>query len=247
MIENVKLCQVIAIDKGAKAEARSAISKLHHTNQKTALFSGQTRTFEPIDDANQLPAESVRVQKKVDDTIDSFVSSLSEQLDVQFTKDAGNTVAKANVTVNGRVIIENAPSTFLLALEKTLDDINTFFSELPELDPAEEWTYDTTAGLFRAAPRKTRSTRKEEQPVVLYDATDRHPAQTQLVQRDVLVGFWNQQRLSGAIDSDRKAEILRRISAIRKAVRSAREEANSTEISRYRGIGKDIFDFVLND
>lgn len=242
-----KLCEIIAVSKGTAAETQSTITKLHRTNQKPALFEGQERTFEPIEDEFQLPAESTKVQQRADDLVDAFRESFSELLDVERTRDVGNTVAKANVVVDGNTILTDVPATFLLALEKELDKVNTFFSELPELDPAEEWDYDSNAALWRAEPRKTQKTKKVQKPVTLAEATKEHPAQAELVTEDVLAGFWNTTKLSGAFSSEKKRAILRRVSQLRKAVKAARETANGTEVERFRDTGKAIFGFLLNE
>jgi hypothetical protein len=241
-----KLCEIIAVSKGTASETDSVITKLHHTNKKPALFEGQERTFEPLDDEHSLPKESTRVQQRAEDQVDAFVEAFSELLDVQRTRDDGNTLAIADVVVDGVTILEDVPATFLLSLEKELNKVNTFFSELPELDPAEDWEYDSNTALHRSEPRKTQKTKKVQKPVTLAEATKEHPAQAELVSEDVLVGFWNTTKLSGAFSAERKREILRRVSALRKAVKSARERANSKEIERNRDTGKAIFGFLLN-
>jgi hypothetical protein len=241
-----KLCEIIAVSKGTAAETESTITKLHHTNKKPALFEGQERTFEPLDDEHSLPKESTRVQQRADDQVAAFVEAFSELLDVQRTKDDGNTVAKADVVVDGETILSDVPATFLLALEKELNKVNTFFAELPELDPAEDWEYDSNSALHRSEVRKTQKTKKIQKPVTLAEATKEHPAQAELVSEDVLVGFWNTTKLSGAFSSEKKREIIRRVSALRKSVKSARERANSTHIARNSDTGKAIFGFLLN-
>lgn len=240
-----KLCEIIAVSKGTAAETESAITKLHHTNKKPALFEGQERKFEPLDDEYQLPSESTRVQQRADDQVDLFVDAFSELLNVQRTRDDGNTIAKADVVVDGTTILADVPATFLLALEKELNKVNTFFSELPELDPAEDWEYDPGLALHRAESRKTQKTKKVQKPVQLAPATKEHPEQAELVTEDVLVGFWNTTKLSGSFSAEKKRAILRRVSALRKAVKSARERANATEIDRDQDTGKAIFGFLL--
>jgi hypothetical protein len=241
-----KLCEIIAVEKGVKGEALRSATELHRLSGKPQLFEGQNRTFEPKEDADHLPAESVRVQQNVKTMLDKFAESVGELINVEATKDHGNLRAKSNVEVDGVTVLEDVPTTFLLALEKELERINTFVKELPQLDPAEEWEYDSATRLHRASSRKTQKTKKTQKPVVLYDATEEHPAQTQLITEDVVVGFWNTQRLSGAISADKKQSILVQISKLRKAVKTARERANSTEVVRYNHVGQKVFDFLFD-
>lgn len=243
-MRTVKLCQIIAIDKGTRAETTSAITRLHRLSEKPGLFEGQERTFEPLADENQLPPESSRVQQRADDQITSFVESFSELLNVQFSKDSGNTQARANVIVEDVVVLENVPATFLLSLEKELDKVNTFFSDIPELDPAESWSRDENISLWRAEPRKTQKSKKIQKPVRLAEATKEHKEQVELVSEDVLVGFWKTTKLSGAFSTDQKRNVLRKVSLLRKAVKTAREEANSTKVDRFENVGSTIFDFL---
>jgi len=163
-MNNLKLCQIIAITKGVSSETQKAISKLHQANQKDALFNGQERTFEPLEDENMLPQESTKVQIRADDQVSNFIEQFSEYLDVQATRDLGNTRARASVVVDGVNILKDVPATLLLTLEKELDKIQTFFAELPELDPAEEWQYDGNSALWRAESRKTHKSKKMQRP-----------------------------------------------------------------------------------
>lgn len=78
----------------------------------------------------------------------------------------------------------------------------------------------------------------------MYQATDKHPAQTQLVQEDVIVGSWNQTKMSGAIQPQQKDMLLQRIEKLQKAVKFAREEANSVDADNVEA-GKVIFDWIL--
>ena len=56
-----KLNQIIAIEKGVKADAAGALTRAYHDLQKGALLSGIARSYQPRDDeGEQLPPESTR-------------------------------------------------------------------------------------------------------------------------------------------------------------------------------------------
>jgi hypothetical protein len=98
------------------------------------------------------------------------------------------------------------------------------------LDPAERWDYDANVGAY-ATPRSTTvRSKKVPRNHVLAEATERHPAQVQVWQEDVPVGYWDTIRFSGAIPADRKSRLLARVSQVRQAVKMAREKANMTEV-----------------
>lgn len=245
-----KLCQVIAIEKGVKSREQKTFTKLHRVTQNTELFRGLTKTFTPRferDNENfvQLPEESVRVQARVDDVLTEAGTILTELFDVEATKDFGNTTAKANVVVDGTTLIEGAPTTYLLFLDKQLDDIRKFVDTLPELEEAFEWEEDPVSGLRRTSPFETVKTKKVVKPLVLYPATPEHPAQTDKVSEDIVVGTWINTRLSGAVSSTRKRLLLDRVVKLQKAVKAAVQEANSQTVER-KEVGQLITDYLFS-
>lgn len=64
---------------------------------------------------------------------------------------------------------------------------------------------------------------------MLYPATTEHPAQTQLITEDEVVGTWQQIKMSGAFTVEAKKALLARIQKLADAVKTAREQANMIE------------------
>src|SRR5215468_10374951 len=141
-----RLNQIIAVEKGIKSKSLSELTEAHHALQKPALLSGISRTYRPKDEeGEQLPPESTRVQIKAQEIIRQTTEILTRLFDVTATKDSGNTKAMADVMVDGKVLLSQAPITYLLFLEKQLVDLHTFIKKLPVLDAAETWTFDASA------------------------------------------------------------------------------------------------------
>ena len=244
-----KLNQVIAIEKGVKSRAHAEISELYKTVQKPALFNGFTKDFRAKSEGEEgsvetLPSERQRVQETVSDVLRRLERAKAELFDVTAQKDFGNTTASANVTVDGKLLIENAPVPFLLFLEKELTDLRTFILALPTLDVAEDWQRDVNSGLFRSGETVRQSTKKVQKPLVLYPATDKHPAQTQLITEDVTTGFWHTVKQSGAIPAPEKAALAERVDKLLAAVKTAREEANAAEAPKVE-VGGAIFGYLF--
>ena len=65
------------------------------------------------------------------------------------TKDKANCNARADVKVDDTVIVKDAPVTFLLFLEKQLNDLKTFVGKIPTLSSDEDWTFDANANLYK--------------------------------------------------------------------------------------------------
>ncbi|MFI6991624.1 DUF7873 family protein [Nonomuraea wenchangensis] len=240
-----KLNQILAVEKGVKASSQRAVADAHHTIQKHPLLSGLSRTYQPIDDeGEQLPPESTRVQVKAEEVLAEVGKALTKLFDVTATKDWTNTVAKADVVVDGTTLVEGAPVTYLLFLEKQLVDLYAFIAKLPTLDPAETWTFDDNAGAWRTEPVKTTRTKKVPRNHVLAEATDKHPAQVQVFTEDIVVGYWTKTAFSGALPARRVNELLARVQKLQDAVKYAREEANSVGVEDRR-VGDAVFAYLF--
>ncbi|MBX7222308.1 MAG: hypothetical protein K1Y36_20330 [Blastocatellia bacterium] len=241
-----KLNQIIAVEKGVKSRVYSEFTELHKASQKGDLFNGFVKTYRKRDEEGEdYPPERKKVQLNAVNVMTHAANLLTEMFDVTATKDWANCHAVADVEVDGQVLIKGAPATFLLFLEKQIADLRTFVEKLPVLDEADDWTRDENMGLFKTAPIATHRTKKVQRPIVLYEATKEHPAQTQIISEDVTVGYWDTVKHSGALPAPWKQAWLGRIEKLSKAVKYAREQANSVEAER-KEIGKKIFDYLLS-
>jgi hypothetical protein len=241
-----KLNQIIAIEKGIKSHAFSELSQLNKAVQKEDLFNGFERKYAPLaDDGEKLPPESKRVQYTVEDVLRNLDRELSTLFEVTARKDYTNCIARSDVVVDGKTILDNVPVTYLLFLEKQLTDVRTFFNNLPVLDRSEDWKKDDASGLFKSGLVQTHRTKKTQKPIVLFPATDKHPAQTQLVTEDVISGFWESVKTSGAITKPDKDTLLKNVEKLLLAVKEAREAANNVDEAEAPDVGKAVFDFLL--
>jgi hypothetical protein len=245
-MSNAKLNQIIAIEKGVKARANSEITNVHKINQKPALFGGFAKTYQSIDEnGEKLPAESQRVQVRSGDVLEKLEHSQSELMTIAARKDWTNMSARADVVLDGKVVLASVPATHLLFLEKQLTDAHTFFSNLPLLDEAEDWKFDENAGLYKTDPVQTHRTKKKQTPLVMYPATPEHPAQTQLITEDVISGFWNTVKMSGAMKRPDVESLVERCEALLNAVKQAREGANMTEEVDSPDVGRAVFGYLF--
>jgi hypothetical protein len=241
-----KLNQVLAIEKATKGRVASELTDLHHALQKPALLTGFAKTYQKKDeDGDDHPPERQKVQVVAGEMLRRAGRLMMELFDVTATKDWANCQAKADVVIDGRVIVEGAPATFLLFVEKQLTDLNTFVSKIPVLDPAEDWAFDEAANIYKTDAVQTTRTKKVQRPIVLYGATKEHPAQTQLITEDVSVGTWVTIKHSGALPAPQKDALLERIRRLAEAVKFAREQANATEATR-KDVGQRLLDYLLD-
>lgn len=240
-----KLNQIIAVVNGKKSQSQKRLTDIYHKLQKADLFSGISRNYEALDeDGESQPSEQKFVQYKVEDAFAEAKDALTELLDAVATQDWANTKARANVVVDGNVLLENVPVTYLLILEKTLTDIHTFVSKLPTLDPAEKWAFNSDADCYASEKHSTNKTKKVPRAHILYEATKEHPAQVETFTEDVKVGEWHTIKFSGAIPAQTKNQLLQKVTKVQEAVKFAREEANSVEVAPVK-VGDKLFGYLF--
>ena len=241
-----KLNQLIALSQTKKTKYKKVLESVYHLFQKP-VFGGLEKTYQPKDEeGDKLPSESMKVQNTVDDLVKSLESHLVEAFDIVASQDTGNCNATANVVVEDVTLLPNVPVTTLIFLEKQLNDLHSLVEKIPTLDTAHDWHYDSSLGLNVTSPVQTHRTTKQQEPVVLYHATPEHPAQTEMVTKDVLSGYWTTKKLSGEMTVDKKKDLLSRVLKLRDAVVKAREDANTTEVENVK-IGEKIFRHIFVD
>lgn len=242
-----KLNQVVAIEKGVRNRTQKTITELHHACKKGGLFNGHIRTYEPInDDGERFPEDRQSIQMRVPDVLDKAKEALIEQMDIVACKDFGNVnpAARADVVIDGAVLISNAPVPFLLYVEKELVDLQTFILTLPELDESQEWTHDDNTRIWKTAVVKTIKTAKLQEALVLLQPTKEHAGQAKDITVDRTVGYWNQIKHSGSMPLAAKQKLIAKIHRLIDAVKQAREEANMAEVDSIQ-VGKKVFDWLL--
>jgi len=240
-----KLNQILAIEKNKKTQLHNQISSLDKALQRASLVTGHHKKFEPkTEDGETFPDDKQIVQYRYVEGIEQVCEYMRELMDVVATKDFANAHAKADVVVDGTALIKDVPVPYLLFLEKELRDLHTFVGRIAELDPAENWSMDDNTGLYRSEPVKTHKTKKMQRPIVKYEATENHPAQTEMITEDVVIGYWTTTRFSGAIPKPKKKELLARIAKLEEAVKFAREQANSVEAEHMR-VGETLLNYVF--
>lgn len=244
-VANPKLNQIIAVVAGKKTQAQKVLTEAYQELQKPALLEGLDRVYKPRnEDGETLPPERKLVQQTVGARVKTVRGELADVYDVVLTQDTANCVAKADVVVDGRVVLKDVPVTYLLFLEKQLTDLETFVSKLPTLDPAEEWSYNPSIDGYTSRPYETLKTKKVMKNHEKAPATEKHPAQVEVYTEDVVIGTWTNVKSSGAIPAQERNRMLTRVRQLQDAVKMAREEANSIEVTP-RKAGEAVFDFVF--
>lgn len=243
---SVKLHQLVAVLNGKKTKNLNEITEIHKINQKAPLFNGQSKTYKPQDDLGEtLPDETTLVQAGVTDNVDRARKQWVDYFDLVVSVDSGSMTTKADVVINGNKILESMPVLSLIFLEQQMNDVRKFFLELPVLDSNYSWKYDKNRDCFVTDPVQSNRTITKKEPITLAPATDKHPAQAVLNDVSKLVGLYHTTRFSKAIPANTKRDYIDRIDKLIEAIKLAREQANTVEVTQRKETDK-IFDYILN-
>jgi hypothetical protein len=235
----------VAIVNGAKTRAENTLTRAYHQIQKPTLLAGIARAYQPRDDEGErLPGETQLVQVRVDDIVNDVRQALTRMLDVVATQDWANTNARTDLIVDGQILLPNVPVTYLMWLEKQVVNLRTFIGKLPVLDVAETWEWDEDTRTHATLPVETTRTKKVPRNHVKAPATDRHPAQVDVWMEDVVVGYWNTTKYSGAVPAAEVFELTRRADALLDGIRFARERANATPVEDVEA-GSPVLEFLF--
>lgn len=174
---------------------------------------------------------------------------LAKYLDVQVQKDRTNQQAKADITLDdGTVLLKDVPATTLLMLETKLGvDLRKVIAAIPTLDAGTPWVFDSSQSMWKTGPVKTFVTQKQVTPVVLYAATDKHPAQVKEVTSDVPIAAIERTIYSGMVTSGQKAELLGKLDELVAAVKKARQRANATDVVSYPKFGETLMKHLFGE
>lgn len=242
-----KLHEAIAVLKGVKTRVRTRITEIHRNLQNPHLMTGIERVYtSKFEDGDRLPPESKKVQMRAVESLKEAGTLFSELIDATFKMDSTNGVARADIIVDGNTLAKDVPAVHLLFLEKELTDFHTQIKGVVTLSEETDWQEDPGLKLWKSKPVETHRTKKSEKPIILYDATKEHPAQTKTIVEDIVEGYWKTVNLSGAIPWSKKQEMLNRISKLIDSVREARERANAVPVTELTtSVGESLTNYVL--
>lgn len=246
MAQDLKLNQVIALQKVAKPHAESAITQAYQGVQRSTTLAGISEVYDPIaEDGQQLPPKGNKLQDRVPDILRGVIEPVVRMLDLTATLDAGNQAAKADILNpdTGEVLLADVPVSTLLMLEKTLNNLEQILRKTPVLDPSATWVRDPDNMCYRTEPAKKARTEKVPVNHVKAPATDKHPAQVEILYLDKVVGYWTTVHSSGAVSERTLRELTERLRKLRDAVKVAREQANMTTVADVK-IGAQIFEYL---
>jgi len=248
-----KLHEILAVEQSQKGQMAKILldlntlfsSKRHHFEKKVVTFTSNAEGAQPVVESQS------DIQTTVAKELNWASKTIISAIDTAYQVDIGNTLAKGDIVVNGETLAKDVPATALLQLEKQLQMIKNTLTAIPTLDPALGFSHEEAdeKGVYKARDVNTKRTRKDQIPLVMYDATDKHPAQVQLVGKDVEIGVVQKQEWSSLITPAIKADLLDKAEELIRAVKRARARANEQAVDQKdekHKIGKVLLNHILS-
>lgn len=246
-----KLHELLAVEGQLKGQSEATRKDLEATfKKKTHLFEKKLVTFVSSEENSTAVTEAQSdIQSTVPKELKWIAGIMGKQMDVSYNVADADTIARADVILDsGVVLLKNVPTTALLELEKRCAEIQSLIDVAPTLDPAKGFATDADQGanIYKARPVNKTRTKKVPKVITLAPATDKHPAQAQLLSEDVPVGTVTEQEWSAMLTPAIKAELLGRVEEVKRAVKTARSRANDTVLVSLGNVAAPIFTYILD-
>lgn len=249
MVKTPKLHELLAVLPDTAVAAQTiSVETMATFSKKADHFKGQIRDVKFFTEARESEnvSDSKELVTTVHEKLDHTATVLSRHYDALLQMEEANGRARADLTVDGMVLMADIPATFLLGMEKRLKQLQDLLLTMPTLEPAVKWEPDPGrgAGIYVSAPTVQMKTEKTLQHKILVAATDKHPAQVEKWNEDVPVARIETTHISGMLTPAEKALIITRVGNLMAAVKKARQRANDTDVKDLR-VGKRIFEYLL--
>ena len=245
-----KLHELLAVEGDLKGTVQKLSAETQKTFGKSDMFRGAHRKLQMFDASQQgnvVADEYHEMVTTVPAKLDYLSDAMVKYFDALLQKEKTNQQATAVLQVEGTVIGTGLPATFLLGMESRLKEFRQVVEVAPTLAPGVAWEKDETIGkgVYRVkTPDEKLKTANTFMHKVLYDATDRHPAQIEKWEEQVAVGKYITNVSSGMLSPADKSAVLGRLDAMIQGVKKARMQANMTEASEDQ-VGQAMMNYIL--
>ena len=247
-----KLFELLTVEPDLQGTYKKILDEAKGTfSKKEGLFTGSIRKLDLFDSsAPETPIERQELTTTVNDKLDYMFDPVIQYFDALLQKEDANQRASAPLKVGDIVFADRLPATYLLGMESKLKELRQVFDEIPTLAPGISWEKDEEIGknVYKTKfPDEKFKTAKVFRHQVLYQATDKHPAQIEKWEDTENVGKYVTTKWSGMISPSEKSEMLSRIDILLRAVKKARQQANTEEVNTSLSIGERISNYILGN
>jgi hypothetical protein len=250
---NPKLHEVLAVESDLAAAAEKISEETVTTfTKKEDHFQGFHKRLEMFSETRKQEEAGAENSKAVVDTVPSKLAwtatALRKYWDAVAQKETTNQTARADITIDGVVLVQDAPATFLLGMETRLKKFRAVLEAAPTQAPGIRWVPDPSVGKDIFVSETPQTAKREEKDFtfrVLYEATDKHPAQIEKWERNVAVGTYYTRHWTSTLSPAAKADLLSRCDTLIRAVKKARMRANEAAVVKVNPAGA-MLDYILD-
>lgn len=245
-----KLHELLAVEKDRNAVAEKMMGEATKVFEAGTHYHGHVKSWEYSDENRAI--ENRTEKKPVDETVPKKLEwlgqHLAKALDLRYQIDLTNAEASANLVLDGVIVAEKVPVSYLLMLETRLARLRSVYSVIPTHAPGVDWQPDTDLSkdgdIYKmAAPRIEFLTQKVVEHIVVVPPTEHHPAQVAAVNKDLRVGKTTTTAYTSTVTPAVKAEMLGRIDTLIAAAKRARQRANETKAPKSK-IGAALVSYI---
>ncbi|NOR27660.1 MAG: hypothetical protein GQ540_03915 [Lutibacter sp.] len=252
-----KLHELLAVESNLKGIKNKIINETIKTFKKDNLFMGFSRSLKMFDDEDSYMNridESQEMTTTVCDKLEYMSKSIIKAFDGILQKESTNQNAVADLIVDGVVLAEKVPATYLLGLESEMKELRKVYDAIPTLSPGIKWVLDETKGsntYSRSTPEESLKTEKRPQHKVIVppafpkdgEGGQALPAQIETWKETVNIGKFSKEVWCGMITPTEKSKLIGNVDNLLRAAKQARMRANSTTVEKKR-IGEAIFKYI---
>ncbi len=123
--------------------------------------------------------------------------------------------AKADVVVDGVLVLSNVPVDTLIDGAKDLIRLRELFKKAPTVDASFKWEAGEIPHTLKRGPVETYRKEKKIRAQIMTPATDKHPAVFKEINEDIIVGSWYAVYTSGMLTAQQKHALLTEVDKLR--------------------------------
>jgi hypothetical protein len=244
------LAQVVGRLKQAREASNRAGAALRNGLKDTHV-TGHNRKFIEDDEEkgllNQNQDEYKAVALDVMDQLHQDAEVTAKALDWALTQDVANCTAKADVIVDGEVLLSQVPISHLLHLQTVFSEYKAvILTQLPILEPTKDWgeARDPVKKLWKSRTEVVPVHIKQSRALLLHSGTDKHAPQAVPDPNPLPIHIGTRETTiwSGAVSEREKRQLLAKadtlIAALKEAIAvadhaPAQKQAEGDKLFRY--------------
>lgn len=237
MSTKAKLHELVAIQNDADGRVKLMVAEtIKVFDHQRHLFQGHTKITKAFDDSKSQEldeTENVIRTTTVPARLEYTFREIIVELNRSATIDRTNCTAKADLVVDGVVLVRDVPATTFLGLERRAKLWLDMLKKVPTLPTGIAWELapDQGADVFVTKhPTVKNKTKPVTSVIELSPATKEHKAQVKEVVSDVAVASMTTTQYNGMVTPEYMAALCLRAEKLIEAAKTGRTRANEAEV-----------------